>query len=78
MTKLEELLDSLPAYLHDDEEPQKLYLFISRDITGDWMAAYFTHAEDFGRYYHPQTGKSLTEVITALCNELKHQEKGIS
>lgn len=66
MTLLEEL-ESLPAYLHDNDEENRPYLMITRDISGGWNACYETE----GRCYYPVSDPDLNACIKKLQEELK-------
>lgn len=63
-----QLLESLPAYMHHEDEDNRLYLMISRDIRGHWNMCYETE----GRCYYTATAKQLdgqygcVELLKAL------------
>jgi len=63
---LEELLNKLPAYIHDDDEDNRLYLMITRDIKGEWNMCYETE----GRCYYATTNPSLTDCAESLLEQL--------
>lgn len=63
---LEELLDSLPPYLHDEDEVNRLFLMITKEITGKWQMAYETE----GRHYHAVSAPTLKECAEKLKAEL--------
>lgn len=64
---VDELLEILPPYLHISEEENRLYIFISRTITGEWCVSYFTGE----RHYHTQTRVNLRDALNDLNNEIK-------
>lgn len=55
MNRLEEILNSLPAYVYHDNEKNRLYLMITRDVRGHWNMCYETE----GRCYYAATGRKL-------------------
>ena len=64
---LEESLERLPDYLHEEDEENRIYLQITKDIQGNWLMCYETE----GRCYYPTTNESLIECAGELYNQVK-------
>lgn len=63
---LHDIIRALPPYLNNDEESNRLYFMMTRDITGKWLVSYETE----GRHYYAHTAGSPEEAIIALLSEL--------